>query len=132
MAVSNTEKTVCEKCAADVRENTKFCYNCGSLVDTTFEPNDHAASLPNVPDTNKVESQSALADLAKKLNAEEEIDNKLAKAAAERRRSRVNQRKPKEFVWEPETDDSSRMVLLIAILIAVIAAVAVVIVVYIK
>ena len=33
MSQSVVEKTVCEECGVDVRENTLYCYNCGSRID---------------------------------------------------------------------------------------------------
>ena len=32
MTETSTEKTVCEKCGAEAREGTIFCYNCGAKV----------------------------------------------------------------------------------------------------
>lgn len=122
MPKATIEKAVCEKCGADVRENTVFCYNCGS-------PLSEAGTLP-VPDSNgsgpkaNARTQAALDDLAEKMSNTEPADgNKLAKAAAERKKARVIQRRPREFVWEPVEDSSSRLVVLFAILIAVIVGV---------
>ncbi|MGB4990961.1 MAG: zinc-ribbon domain-containing protein, partial [Pyrinomonadaceae bacterium] len=36
------EKAVCEQCGVAVRENTLFCYNCGSSVSN--DPVDNAAT----------------------------------------------------------------------------------------
>ena len=49
----------------------------------------------------------------------------MAKAAAERKQSRVGQRKSKKIVWAPNEDLSSGLILLVAILVAVVAVVVV-------
>lgn len=114
------EKETCENCGVEVRENTLFCYNCGSRVADD-------ATVSNGSGSNvDAETQAALDDLAARFKIDETADDdKLAKAAAERRKARVSQRKPKEFVWEPVDESSSRFVMLLAILITVIAAVVV-------
>ncbi len=122
MPEATIEKAVCEKCGADVRENTVFCYNCGSPLTE--------AGTSAVPDSNGVgpeanaETRAALDDLAEKMSNTESADgNKLAKAAAERKKARVIQRRSREFVWEPTGDSSGQFIILFAILIAVIVAV---------
>jgi cytochrome c-type biogenesis protein CcmH/NrfG len=52
----------------------------------------------------------------------DEGEDKLAKAAAERKMARIKRRLPAEYVWEPDSDASTRFVVLVALLIAVIAA----------
>ena len=128
MPEATFEKETCGHCGVDVRENTLFCYNCGSRV--AVEP------TPSVVDSNgselsvDVETKAALDDLAERFKIDEDADGKLAKAAAERRGARVVGRRAKEFVWEPEDEDSSRFVLLLAVLITVIVAAVVFLTVY--
>ncbi len=105
------EKEVCENCGADVRENTSFCYNCGVAVVLPPETDDVADDTDEQVDP---KTKAALDDLAERLKKGEEDDEKLAKAAAERRKARVKQRKPKEYTWEPE-DDGVGIKMLIAI-----------------
>jgi len=127
MQGATIEKEVCEKCGVDVRENTVFCYNCGSPVGEDSDeliPEEPAASNGDSSDLD-AETQAALQDLAQKFKIDEEADNKLAKAAAERKKARVGQRKSKEFVWEPSDDSSGRLLFLGALLVA--AAVAAVV-----
>ncbi|CAN5536538.1 hypothetical protein BH10ACI3_BH10ACI3_01870 [soil metagenome] len=107
------EKETCSKCEMPVRENTQFCYNCGSRV-----TNSENGSEPVV----NVAAQAALDDLAVKLKGESDSDEKLAKAAAERKKARVGQRKSKEFVWQPKDDVSSGFVMLVAVVITILAA----------
>jgi predicted amidophosphoribosyltransferase len=119
--VETVEKEVCRECGVDVRENTTFCYNCGSRV----------AELPaaTVPESNgsepevDAETRAALDDLAEKFKIDEEADNRLAKAAAERKKARLSQRRSNEYTWAPVEDRSSGLILLVALLITVITAV---------
>jgi hypothetical protein len=122
------EKAVCEKCGVDVRENTLFCYSCGSRVaDDGGGGKSKETGKANGTETEGVaETQAALDDLAERLKIDEtKDDGKLAKAAAERKRARVRDRKTAEFVWRPRDDGSNRIVMLFASLITLIAAVVV-------
>ncbi|MEO6050891.1 MAG: zinc ribbon domain-containing protein [Pyrinomonadaceae bacterium] len=115
MAEATLEKTVCEKCGVNIRENTQFCYNCGSSVGARLVEDSNASQVD-------AETQAALADLAEKFKIDEDADDKMAKAAAERKKARVIPRKTKEFVWESKDEASGRLVFLIALLITVTAA----------
>ncbi len=116
------EKGVCSKCGAEVREGTAFCYACGGRVepDGQSQPANGAAT---VVDT---KSQAALDDLAKKLSSDEkpaEPKDKLAKAAEERKKARVTQRKSREFVWEPHNDTPLTFIITVVVvgIVAVLA-----------
>ena len=125
MTAAEVKQKTCKNCGADVRENTMFCYNCGSGVGEAAAVEPEVETNGVVTETD-LETQAALADLAERFKIEEvEDDGKLAKAAAERRKARIKQRKPAEFVWEPAEDSANRVVVLLAILVAVIAAAAV-------
>ena len=102
MIETATEKVVCEKCGADVREGTSFCYNCGSqvAVDPLVEP---AISEP----------ESAVVETPKPTNAE-----KFARSAEERRKARIRGRKTVEYSWQA-TDDP-RWLLVFTLIISVI------------
>ncbi len=123
MAEAVAEKQICEKCGVDVRENTAFCYNCGEsvlpLVDDESATN---AAATDVDD----ETKAALDDLADKFKIDEEADGRLAKAAAERRRKRVSNRKSVRYEWQPTEDSPNLLFLLLTGVIFVIAVVAVV------
>jgi rRNA maturation endonuclease Nob1 len=118
------DKAICENCGADVRENTLFCYNCGSRVA------DNEPVVENVVDTEiekpdvDPETAAALEDLSERIKIEppSEEEVKRAKAAAERKKARINPRKPREVIWEPAEDSPNRILLLTSVLIAVIAA----------
>lgn len=105
------EKAVCETCGVDARENTLFCYNCGSKLEIAapFEANGTAA----VDDKTK----AALDDLADKLSHSDSEEDKLAKAAIKRKKARVTHRKRLEYRWEPR-DDSSTLSLIFAASVA--------------
>ncbi len=125
MTAAEVKQKTCNNCGAEVRENTMFCYNCGSGVGEApvVEPEVETNGVATEADS---ETQAALADLAGRFKIEEvEDDGKLAKAASERRKARIKHRKPAEFVWEPAEDSANRVVVLLAILVAVIAAAAV-------
>jgi len=115
MAETIIDKSKCSDCGADVRENTQFCYNCGKSVnvDTALpangEPSDEAADD---------RAKAALDDLAAKLRLDEtQAEDKLARAAEERKRSRVERRRSKEYRWEPIEGGSTIRLLLVAILV---------------
>lgn len=120
------EKDICENCGVDVREGTAFCYNCGVPV-SDLKSDEAEPSLDEVPAVEgpdvDAKTKAALEDLAEKLKFDEVEDKKLAKAAAERRKARVSQRKTsREFTWE-STDESPGISLLLAtLLIAILAA----------
>jgi|CXWL01.1.fsa_nt_gi hypothetical protein len=112
------EKQTCAKCDAKIRENTAFCYNCGSQLAVPAPNGQGKAADP--------ETEAALADLADRFKIDEEEDGRLAKAAAERRKARVTNRKTAQYVWEPSDDGSGKRFILVALLITAIAAVVVV------
>lgn len=107
MAEVVLEKEVCGKCGVDVRENTLFCYNCGNQV---------ASDSKDDPSSNGDGSEAAVAT---KPDAKAAGEKKLSRAAEERRKARVSQRKSNEYVWEPGGD--FRLTFLVAILITVVA-----------
>lgn len=123
MAEVVADNEVCGKCGAEVREGTAFCFACGGRVsaEEAHEQTNGAAS------TLDEQSKAALEDLAQKLKGEEPAevpDNKLAKAAEERKKARVTQRRAREFVWEPS--DDMPIGLLISVGVVFIAAVVVI------
>lgn len=108
------EKATCETCGVDVRENTLFCYNCGSKLDVVAAPASNG-SAALISDGGK----AALDDLAERLRQSDGEEEKLAKAASERKKARIIQRKQREFVWEPR-DDTTALPLLFAIVVTVV------------
>lgn len=124
MSEAVAEKDVCEKCGAEVREGTMFCYACGGRV-----------ASDEVPKTNgslKVDdekSRSALDELAEKLKIEDppaKPQGQFAKAAEQRNKARVAQRKTRDFVWEPQ--DDVPLALLISVAVVAVGALLVVLV----
>lgn len=127
MAETTLEKPVCESCGADAREGTTFCYACGKPLSEPIEISAEAIHTSN-GSTVSPEAQSALDDLADRFRIEEpSADEKLAQAAAERKRARVRARR-NEIVWEPASDN--RLFIVFTLLIAVVTAVVVLIAVY--
>lgn len=128
MSQAAAEKAVCQNCQADVREGTAFCYNCGVPV---AQPGiEEMATIDEATDVAEPQidpkTKAALDDLAERLKLDEEEDKKLAKAAAERRKARVSQRKmSREFAWENSNESLGGPLLIATLLIAFFAAIVV-------
>lgn len=111
MAEAILEKAVCEKCEADIRENTLFCYNCGNKFGDVENESSAPAEISN-------EARTALDDLAARLKASEsENEDKIKLAAAERRKARVAPKRKKEVVWEATEGRSGGVLFIISLLI---------------
>jgi uncharacterized Zn finger protein (UPF0148 family) len=121
------DKAVCEKCGVDVRENTLFCYNCGSRVAGIEPIEERLAEVDKKVQAKDAdaadETTAALEELSERIKIEPPSENEIkrAKAAAERKKARVNPRNTREVIWEPPDDSPNRILLLTSILIAVIA-----------
>lgn len=127
MSESTHEKAVCAHCGVDVRENTQFCYNCGKPVT--------AEAIESAAETVPTDAAGDETELEKTLGVDSEPDSssdKLAVAAANRRKARVTHRKPVEMVWEPADEGAYGVFVLITLIIALIAAAIVFIAVYLK
>src|SRR5437899_5301337 len=115
MSEAILEKATCSKCDAIIRDNTQFCYNCGNpIVQAETEP---AAEVNGGDSDVDARTKAALDDMVERFRIDDPSDDKIAKAAAERKRARVSQRKPRGYVWEPRSEASSRLVLALAIVI---------------
>lgn len=131
------EKAVCDNCGADIRENTAFCYNCGSALAADIEdlPPPPADVEPDAAaevdaEVSDDRGRAALDDLAERLQREEEESDKLAKAAAERKRARIRQRQPKEVRWEADDSMPGVPLIIATLLLALIALLVVLFTVY--
>jgi flagellar biosynthesis/type III secretory pathway M-ring protein FliF/YscJ len=120
------DKEVCAKCGVDVREDTQFCYNCGGPVAAVPATDATTTNGEETPASD--ETQAALDDLAEKLRADDAPEgDKLAIAAAARKKARVSKRQVKKVRWEPREDDlSAGWVLMAAVIVTVIVAIVVV------
>lgn len=121
MVEAIAEKQLCAKCGVDVRENTAFCYNCGESVLLSVDDVTLASETANDVDGR---TKAALDELAEKFKIDPEEDDRLAKAAAERRQARVSNRKRTRYEWQP-TDDAPNFVfiLLTAVIVGLAALV---------
>jgi hypothetical protein len=141
MAETTIEQATCEKCGADVRENTTFCYKCGSRIlgepdaETEVTPEEpqhitgesNGSAEPEISD----ETRSALDDLAEKLKGEDaENADLIAQASAERRKKRSSLRKKREMIWESADDGSNLIFIVVTVLICVMTAAIVFLMVY--
>ncbi len=125
MVEAVAEKKVCVKCGVDVRENTAFCYNCGQSV---LPPVGEAVASNG--EVTEDMARAALDDLAAKFKIDEEEDGRLAKAAAERRKARVSNRKRVQYEWQPADESPNFVFILFTALIVVVAAFAVALMVF--
>jgi len=136
MAETALEKETCRSCGVDVREDTAFCYNCGKPVAPQTKEVPLMASEPNgTAEDSAVEKPGS--DLQKDLErmfGTEKISSqdRLAVAAAERKKARIFQQKPRQLVWISADETSNRVYMLITLLITVIAGAIVYITVYLK
>jgi len=121
MAEAVVEKEPCVKCGAEVREGTTFCYACGGCVAPDRDEDSRTETDINA------NAREALDDLARKLNDDDaavqkkDQGDRIAKAAAERKKARVSQKRGRDFVWQPRFDVP--ISLLIAVVLIVIGAV---------
>ena len=131
MAETATERPACVHCGVDVRDGTSFCYNCGKSVEIPISKPDEGLHVSNGSALVSGEAQAALDDLAHRLSIDETSsdENKLAQAAAERKRARVRARHS-DVVWEATAPGENGVFVLFTLLIVVITAVVVLIAVY--
>ena len=140
MSDPTIEKEVCKECGVEARENTQFCYNCGTpRTDLDSEQHDPAPLTKDESDTNEslngavseAGTNAALDELTNKLKADE-LGNgeKLAQAAEKRRKARVVRRQPKQYTWEPAEELSAVTVMVLSLVIAMITAVIVLITIF--
>ncbi len=149
MSQSVSEKAVCEECGVDTRENTLFCFNCGTRIvepehgtelstDTKVMGDDPASDPMGKPETRletpvgnevKPEAEAALEDLANRIRIEPAATDEKATslAAAKRKKARQSKRKGSEYVWEPVEDPPGRLMLVIVALFTLLAVAAVVV-----
>ena len=141
MAETTLEKAICESCGADVREDTQFCYNCGKPVaEDEPIPQPEPDGPVNVPvEANGAEpveempddTKTALDELAEKFKDEDADEaDKLAAAAAERKKARVRPRKKRAITWQPVNEGPGLVFIAGTLLITVLAAVIVLLTVY--
>lgn len=120
------KQATCENCGADVRENTIFCYSCGKKFQDAATRHDGVGSAA-ITDEGKL----AIDDLAARLkNDDAEREDKLALAAAVRKRARVTPKKAKEVIWKTEETRTGLMFFLVSLFIFIMVAVIVFITVY--
>ena len=113
MAKAIIEKLECISCGADVRDGTQFCYACG-------KPVAHETVVNSEIDAGDLSTDSTA--VAETIEIKTERTERLATAAAERRKLRTRQRKPKQLVWEEPGESSNRVFVLVCLLIFLFAA----------
>jgi hypothetical protein len=146
MSGSVVKKAICVDCGVDVRQNTYFCYNCGSSVvrqgprkesidsetredagDTSLDHTSQALHDISDPVGVEIKSKAALDRLTEQLsNGRVSGDGeRRAEAATRRRRSRSVRNKGREFVWEPIHEAPGLLLYLVVGVILFLAAAAI-------
>lgn len=97
MPEASIEKDKCGNCGVDVRENTNYCYNCGSIVVGEEDSLEHGSKGTE----QDAKTKAALEDLENRFRIDDDEGISLAKAAAERKKARVSSRKTIKYEWEP-------------------------------
>ena len=108
---------VCGKCGADVRKGTTFCYSCGAKIEAAAPVIVEAAAIPTP--TVDIPLEPIVAD-------ESVEENKLSRAAEQRKKARVGLRRTKEYSWEPAENDgltilASAIIIVIALIVVALA-----------
>lgn len=151
MAEITLEKKLCEKCGADVRPNTLFCYNCGSQVASDEEvalENSKAPDAinkiaqPKKFETTKLDSELIAATTKNKVKAssipkptdsilagENEEDSKriddssrLKTASSLRNKPKTTQSKQIKVTWDSYESAPNIWFLLVALILTLFAA----------
>jgi hypothetical protein len=131
MAETATERPACVHCGVDVRDGTSFCYNCGKSVEIPISKPDEQLHVSNGSAPVSDEARVALDDLERRFKAEDVADeNRLAQAAAERKRARVRSARRNEVVWDAAEPGVSVAFVVFTLIIVAITAVVVLIAVY--
>src|SRR5436309_11446136 len=124
MAETTLEKATCRSYGVEVREDTAFCYNCGKPVTTPSMESTAIVSGPNgSDDATPIEKPASnlQRDLERMFRAEETPSpDKLAIAAAERKKARLSQRKPRQLVWISADETPNAVYVIITLLITAI------------
>ena len=90
MAETVVEKAACAKCDAEIRDESLFCYNCGSAVAPVAEP------------TAEPETNGPLVETKRPA---------LRSAASLRKQRRAYNRQPVEISWEPRESSPGLFIL---------------------
>lgn len=110
MAEIVAESLICKGCGADIRGGSLFCYNCGQTI-------------ADVPDGGAVEQNLDANAISKNGSTDEPAKTeKLRSAASLRKRAKVFNRQPVEYVWEKRTGPSVGFVIS-AIVLSVLAGI---------
>lgn len=129
MTEAITGKEVCSGCGAGVREGTTFCYACGTKIVHSDTSPAVETLVETAVDEEMLEATVASEPLATTSNSKSE---KIASAAAERKKSRLGKRKPKKIVWEEPDIRTNRVFVFFTVVIFAIAIFVVVFTVLIK
>ena len=98
MAETVVEKAVCAACDAEIRDESLFCYNCGTAVAPVVEPIAEPAEIAEPPVATK--------------------RPELRSAASLRKHRRAYNRQPIEISWEPRENSPTAFILATVLLTA--------------
>ena len=109
------EKT-CDRCGAEVREDTQFCYNCGSPVAPEAIPQPGSSGVKIAKPTEMFSEKDPASpslgvngELSQPLPSSEPV---LRSAASLRRKGKPPERKYVEVVWVPAGDRTNWVLVL--------------------
>lgn len=106
MAEIVAESLICNACGADIRDGSLFCYSCGETTNVTSDGKlEVTAAELEFPPENGSELRPAMAK-----------PEKFRSAASLRKRAKVFNRQPVEYVWEKRTGPSSLFVIAAVVL----------------
>ena len=106
MSEAVLQAETCEKCGADVREGTSFCYNCGApVVEAALAPPPEPTVEPN--------------DAQLEAQDDEAKPDLVEKATRERKKARGVKPKSVDYMWEPVAVDHRALVAAVTITVVV-------------
>ena len=128
------EERTCDKCGAEARHDTQFCYNCGESLEPAAIPPPNV-STPNIEKPKDVAASAMNAGSPMDTNGENasaavEQNPKLTSAASLRRKGRVLERKSVEVFWEPAENRANLPLVIATIIFVIFTTVAVILALY--
>ena len=98
----------CDRCGAELRQDTQFCYNCGAPVEPVAIPQPGTAGAmigkPSETFSGKEPASPAISGNGGVSHVLSPAEPNLRSAASLRRKGRPPERKYVEVIWEPAGD----------------------------
>ncbi len=134
MAENSVENKVCRHCAADVRPNSEFCYNCGEMLAAESASKSAFPVPESNDDTTPTATKIKLAPIVETPIEEPSAaaEPTLKSAASMRRKSKIYQPKRVEITWEEHENAPNAWFVLAAIVLTLFAVGVFYLVIYLK